>query len=75
MTGLSDLRRCKKKICRRDTSLIEKAAAQHTLSPNRLVLAKTTVFAEKNTAKKLTLEGMREHRAGYLHFFEVSFKF
>jgi hypothetical protein len=44
-------------------------------SPSRLVLAKTTVFTKKNTAKKLTLGGMRESRAWYLHFFEVSFKF
>lgn len=45
------------------------------LSPSRLVLAKTTVLTEKNTAKKLTLGGLGEHRARYLHLFEVSFKF
>ena len=33
------------------------------------------LLTEKNTAKKLTLGGMAEHRAQYLHFFEVSFKF
>lgn len=75
VTGFSDLRGCKKKICRRDVSLVEEAAAQHTLSPRRLVLARTTVLTEKNAAKKLTLGGMAELRAQYLHFFEVSFKF
>lgn len=30
-------------------------------SPNRPVLAKTSVFAEKNTAKKLTLGAWRQH--------------
>lgn len=55
--------------------LIEKAATQHTAVSSRLVLAKTTVLSEKNIAKKLTLGGMGEHRAWYLHFFQVSFKF
>lgn len=45
------------------------------LSPSRLVLAKTTLLTEENIAKKLTLGGMGEHRARYLHLFEVSFKF
>lgn len=47
--------RMQEKICRRDTSLIEEAAAQHALSPHRLVLARTTVLTEKNTAKKQPL--------------------
>lgn len=67
--------RMRKKICRRDTSLVEEAAAQHALSPRRRILARTTVLTEKNAAKKLTLGGMAEHRARYLHFFEVAFKF
>lgn len=75
MTCFSDLRRYKEKICRGNTPLVAKAAAQLTLSPSRLGLAKTTVLTEKKAAKKLTLGEMGAHRARHLHFFEVSFKF
>lgn len=60
MTGFSDLRRQKKQGFRRDVSLPRQLPST-PCSPNRPVLAKTSVIAEKNTAKKLTLGAWRQH--------------
>lgn len=64
----------RKKLAEETHLSLKRQLPNTQLSPCRLVLAKTTVLTEKNTAKKLTLGGMGEHRARYLHLFEVSFK-